>query len=117
MNMDYDVKLIEEVKKYPELYDSSHRNFKNKEIKAALWKDIAFKMRKQTDEYSGKSFMMPIADFFLFCCWFTAFSGEGKTVLFCCSVPLYYREGLWDHGTCALRVESFSLLYNDDGTT
>ncbi|XP_050506513.1 uncharacterized protein LOC126884574 isoform X2 [Diabrotica virgifera virgifera] len=57
-NMDYDMKLIEEVKRYPELYDSSQRNFKNKVLKAALWKDIAFKMRKQTDEYSIKTVRM-----------------------------------------------------------
>ncbi|XP_072385417.1 uncharacterized protein [Diabrotica undecimpunctata] len=57
-NMDYDMKLIEEVKRYPELYDSSQRNFKNKILKAALWKDIAFKMRKQTDEHSIKTVRM-----------------------------------------------------------
>ncbi|CAG9860908.1 unnamed protein product [Phyllotreta striolata] len=52
--MDYDIKLINVVKRYPELYDGSHRNFKNKEVKAACWKDVAFKMRKQSDEYSVK---------------------------------------------------------------
>ncbi|XP_056631964.1 transcription factor Adf-1-like isoform X1 [Diorhabda sublineata] len=57
-SMDYDMKLIEEVKRYPELYDNSHRNFKNKELKATLWKDIAYKMRKQTDEYSVKTVRM-----------------------------------------------------------
>lgn len=52
--MDYDTKLILLVKQYPELYDNSHNNFKNKEIRQAIWGNIAYQLRKECDENSGK---------------------------------------------------------------
>lgn len=52
--MDYDTKLITLVKQYPELYDNSHSDFKNKDVRQAVWADIAYQLRKECDEKSGK---------------------------------------------------------------
>lgn len=52
--MDYDTKLIMLVKQYPELYDNGHSDFKNKEMRQAIWSNITFQLRKECDEKSGK---------------------------------------------------------------
>ncbi|XP_023026214.1 uncharacterized protein [Leptinotarsa decemlineata] len=56
--MDYDTRLIEEVKNYPALYDNSHKDFKNKEVKQVIWCDITFRLRKQCDEKSVRTVRM-----------------------------------------------------------
>ncbi|VEN56853.1 unnamed protein product [Callosobruchus maculatus] len=52
--MDYDMRLIGEVRRYPELYDGRHKDFKNKEVKHAVWCNIAYKLRKEYDEAAVK---------------------------------------------------------------
>lgn len=52
--MDFDTQLIEEVQKYPEIYDHTHKDFKNKEVRQVIWSDIAYKLKKECDSQSGK---------------------------------------------------------------
>lgn len=56
--MDYDTKLIMLVKQFPELYDNCHGNFKNKDVRRAIWADIAYKLRKECDEKSGERILV-----------------------------------------------------------
>lgn len=52
--MDYDTSLITLVKQFPELYDNSHGDFKNKDVRQAIWGNITYQLRKECDENSGK---------------------------------------------------------------
>ncbi|KAJ8966367.1 hypothetical protein NQ314_003562 [Rhamnusium bicolor] len=57
--MDFDnTRLISEVERYPELYDNTHPNFKNKDWKMDIWVDITYKLRKQCDEESVRQVRM-----------------------------------------------------------
>ncbi|KAG5890010.1 hypothetical protein JTB14_032632 [Gonioctena quinquepunctata] len=56
--MDYDMKLIAEVKSHPALYDNTHKDFKNKDVKQVIWYDITHKLRKQCDDKSVRTVRM-----------------------------------------------------------
>lgn len=52
-NVEYDLALIAEVERSPLLYDSSHMDFKCNDLKLDKWKEVAFRLRQNTDDTSG----------------------------------------------------------------
>uniref|UniRef100_V5G9V6 Transcription factor n=1 Tax=Anoplophora glabripennis TaxID=217634 RepID=V5G9V6_ANOGL len=53
-NAEYDLALIAEVERSPELYDSSHMDFRCSDIKMDKWKEIAHRLRQNSDGHSVK---------------------------------------------------------------